>query len=426
MTQGDSQSYLEPGRNLLHYGVYFAHGQVELDRTPAYPIFAALTGAAFGNTLLTIACQVVLASLTILVIHRITRLSFSKSSAGLIAAWLFALEPVSIASTIRIMPETLFVFLITLAIEHLLIFRATANLKILSVSGILLASATYVRPVSYYLVVPLVIALAITYRRKNSLRWKAPAVLLVSTLPLLAAWQFRNARDTGYAGFSSIVEKNLYYFQSAEVTAELNHISLASQQIRLGYTEESLYLAIHPEQKDWPQAQRLRFMRTSSIAILSQHPALYLRTHLLGVGLVAFTPAATEFLQLINLYPSPQSMPRHLLNEGVFDSTWNALRSHPFVLVSMICFESFLAVMYLLAIWGGFLGHGSRFAILTLVGIATYFLLISGGAQAVGRYRLPIIPELCVLAAGGFADRTKKRAKSEDLALLSAHRSLKS
>jgi hypothetical protein len=43
--------------------------------------------------------------------------------------------------------------------------------------------------------------------------------------------------------------------------------------------------------------------------------------------------------------------------------------------------------------------------------------LISGGAQAVGRYRLPIIPELCILAGGGLAAVEKKRARSKSPAL---------
>jgi hypothetical protein len=35
-----------------------------------------------------------------------------------------------------------------------------------------------------------------------------------------------------------------------------------------------------------------------------------------------------------------------------------------------------------------------------VVGGGFYFLGISGGAQAVARYRLPVMPELCLLAAG--------------------------
>jgi hypothetical protein len=414
MTQGDSKSYLEPARNLLLHGIYASHSQTELDRTPGYPLFTALTGAASGHILLTILVQIVLASITLLLIRRIANLTFPHPKAGIIAAWLFALDPGSIVSSIRIMPEALFVLLLVTMIERFLTFHRNVSLKPLAAAGCLLAVATYVRPVSYYLVLPLTVALIVTYFRRKTLRWQAPAILLLCTFPWLAAWQLRNKEETGYNGFSSIVEKNLYYFQSAEVTAELSGTSLGMEQGRLGYSSEAIYLTIHPEQLHWTQAQRLQFMRSASVSILSQHRALYLRTHFYGVSLVAFTPAATEFLQLLNLYPSPQSMPRHILNEGILHSAVSTLRDHPALTLCMTIFEIWLLFLYVFAIRGVLSSHASRFAIVALVGIALYFLLISGGAQAVGRYRLPVLPELCVLAGGGLATAfQKKRVRSE-------------
>lgn len=418
MTQGDSESYLEPARNMLH-GIYSSHGQAELDRTPGYPLFTALTGAAFGHTLLTVVVQITLAALTLLLIRRIAGLAFPHPRAGIIAAWLFALDPASITSCVRIMPETLFIFLLATVIERLLTFYRTSSVKPLIAAGLLLSAATYVRPVSYYLVLPVAIALAITYASHKVLRWQAPLVLLLSTLPWLAAWQLRNAHEAGYTGFSSIVEKNLYYFQSAEVTAELSGTSLAVEQSRLGYNSEASYLAIHPDHLHWTQAQRLHFMRASAMSILSQRRGLYLWSHCLGVALVAFTPAATEFLQLLDLYPSVRTMPHRVLNEGIVHSIWTTLRDHPALFIGMTLFEVWLLFLYVSAVMGSLFADGSRFAVLTLIGIATYFLLISGGAQAVGRYRLPIVPEICFLAGAGLAAVTKKKGAESKTPLTS-------
>ena len=415
ITQGDSTSYLEPARNLFLHGAYSNQGLLELDRTPGYPIFTALTGAAFGNILLTASVQITLAALTLLIIRKTAILSFSSERAGYIAAWLFALEPLSIASTIRIMPETLFVLLLVLVIERLLTFRTTSRLTTLCIAGLSLAAATYVRPVSYYLVLPLAIALVVACRKQRKLRWQAPAVLLVSTIPLIAAWQVRNQMEAGYGGFSSIVERNLYFYQSAEVAAELQKTSLAVEQENLGYTDEQSYLACHPDQRSWTPAQRLRYMRTAALAIIAQHRWLYARTHLAGIAVVAFTPGSTEFLQLLNLYPSPESMPRRILNEGIFRSTDRVFHQHFVAAFWMFYFEGFLLGLYIFAAMGLRVGKGSTFANMTLVGIALYFLLISGGAQAVGRYRLPVVPELCILAAGSLSSfRTKQERGLED------------
>lgn len=403
MTQGDTASYVEPGRNLILHGQYISGALPEIDRTPGYPLFTMLTGMAFDNVLLTVLAQIAVSMLSLLLVWRIAERVFPNRGAGKIAAWLYALEPISILYTVRLMPETLFVLLLLAMIDRLLSYYETGKLATLAVSGLLLAAATYVRPVSYYLVLPLAMALVVAAPRGRGYRWKAPAVLLVSVLPWLAVWQLRNQAEAGYSGFSSIVEQNLYFYQSAEVTAELAHISLAAEQKQLGYPDEPSYLAVHPEQKDWSPTQRLHYMRSQSVAILAHHRLLYLKTHFAGVGVVVFTPCATELLQLLHLYPQDRQMPQRILNQGIISSLARVMRTHPGVTIIMGWFELILLLLYALAMCGIFRSRAERVPLSLLIGIALYFLLISGGAQAVGRYRLPVMPEICILAAGGLA-----------------------
>lgn len=421
MTQGDTASYLEPGRNLLLHGSYATAAVPELDRTPGYPLFAMLTGMAFGNVLSTVAAQIVLSLGSLLLIRRIAQQTFPNTRAGGISAWLYALEPLSIVYAIRLLPETLFVFLLLAAIDRLLAFQKTAKLSMLTAAGVILAAATYVRPVTYYLALPLAIGIALTAPKARGYRWKAPAVFLVCVLPWLAVWQVRNWIETGYSGFSSIVEKNLYFYQSAEISAELRHISLDAEQQNLGYRDESSYIALHPDQQGWSREQRLKFMRAESMKILSTHRALYLKTHFAGVSIVAFTPCATELLQLVGLYPEHGTMPDRILNEGIVNSAKRVVLSHPAVTLTMALLEVFLLLLYGLAIYGALTSGAARVPTLTLVGIALYFILISGGAQAVGRYRLPVMPELCILAAGGLAALRAKEMRGHHSPALETH-----
>lgn len=407
MTQGDTTSYLDPGRNLILHGVFAAAGWPEIDRTPGYPLFAELTGMLWDNVLLTAAAQIFISLASLLLIKKIADRIFSNDNAGIAAAWLYAIEPLSIVYTTRLMPETLFTFLLLLVMDRLLSFKQSRKISPIAVAGVLLAAATYVRPVSYYLVFPLAIGLAVIAGKQNKLRWKAPAMLLIATLPWLAVWQLRNRIETGYSGFSSIVEKNLYFFQSAEVTAELQHISLATQQKRLGYGDEADYLTVHPDQASWSRTQRLSFMHVQATKILRDHLSLYLKTHFKGVAVVAFTPCATELLQLLAAYPPADTMPHRILNQGIVTSIHQAFLAHPVVALTMLLLEVFLLILYAFAIRGFFAAMRNPMTWM-LIGIALYFLLISGGAQAVGRYRIPVMPELCILAAGGFALRAKK------------------
>lgn len=421
MTQGDTASYLNPGRNLVLHGTFATAGAPEIDRTPGYPLFAEITGMAWDNVLLTATAQIVLSLISLLLVRKIADRVFPNRNAGIVAAWLYVIEPLSIVYTARLMPETLFVLLLLLAIDKILDFQSNGKLTILALAGISLAAATYVRPVSYYLVFPLAAGLAVTAAKHRRLWWKAPLLLLIVVLPSLAAWQLRNFTETGYSGFSSIVEKNLYFFQSAEVTAELQHISLESEQNQLGYPEDKYYLAVHPEQRSWSQSQRLHFMRTQATKTLAADPGLYLRTHIGGMGLVAFTPCATELLQLIGKYPPGDVMPHRILNEGILNSVGRVILSHPAVAITMALLEGFLLFLYVFAIRGCLSPDSFRPALLTIAGIALYFLLISGGAQAVGRYRLPVMPELCILAAGGLTLSRKRKLRSHDSPAVISH-----
>jgi Dolichyl-phosphate-mannose-protein mannosyltransferase len=410
MTQGDTASYLISGRNLLQHGQFASGGSPEIDRTPGYPLFAMLTGMMQDNVLVTVLAQIVVSTLALLLIGRIAELVFPGTRAVYYATWLYALEPISILYTVRLMPETLFVLLLLCVIERLLSFYVSGKLASVAIAGVFLTSATFVRPVSYYLIFALAIGLAFTAPRVRQLWWKVPAILLVCTLPWLAAWQLRNRIETGYSGFSSIVEKNLYFYQSAEVTAELAHISLGAQQTKLGYLDDASYLAVHPEQRLWTQAQRLAYMHSQALQILSAHRALYLRTHFAGVAVVAFTPCATELLQLLRLYPDAAEMPHRILNEGVLSSLLRVLQAEPVTGTVMILLELVLLAFYAAAIYGLCRGSGKILPKLLLAAVALYFLLISGGAQAVGRYRVPVMPELCIVAGGGLAVLRKERS----------------
>jgi len=418
ITQGDTATYVEPGRNLILHGVYTAGGLPEIDRTPGYPLFVTLSGMLFGNVLLAVTAQIALASLSLLLVSKIARRTFSNQAtgtkAGVAAAWLYALDPVSITYTARLLPETLFILLLLFVIDRLLAFYSHHKLSTLCLAGVTLAAATYVRPVSYYFVLPLAAALSLTVPSRRGLRWKAPAVLLLTTLPLIALWQIRNAIETGYSGFSSIVEENLYFFQSAELTAELQHIPIEVEQQKLGYPDEASYISAHPEQRLWSESQRLHFMHNEAVRVISRNRWLYLKSHLTGVAIVAFSPCATEFVQLIGAYPSNSQMPGskipgRIVNYGILASLRATVFAYPGLTFAKALFELYLCGLYVLAIRGVASRQGSGISIVTLIGISLYFLLISGGAQAVARYRLPVQPELCVLAAGGFVALPKKK-----------------
>src|SRR5271166_707575 len=263
----DTSTYLEPGRNLLLHGRFVANGAPDVFRTPGYSLFLAITSlaglptAALVNVILSVFC--------VILVWRLGRTAFGDDRIALGAAWIFAFEPISVTWSGILMSETLFLAFFLLCLERLAAFLRERSLPVLAVAGLWLAAATFVRPVTYYLPIVLAVGLFLALVRVPGLRWKAPAVFLISVLPWLAAWQMRNWVETGYSGLSTVSEVNLFFFVAPDVMGSVEHRSLVEELNDSGYPDfrnlrilnsgqlylSQPYLARHPEQAGWNQSK---------------------------------------------------------------------------------------------------------------------------------------------------------------------------
>ena len=159
---GDTRSYIEPATSLLKQGEFSDHGVPELIRTPGYPILLTL-GIALGHVeLITFALQTLLSLVTVAMVYQLTR-SFTGSRPAAVYAGLFlAVEPLSLIYTSYLMAETLFTCLLVLMVAALANYDRRRAWAPLVAAGLLLAAASLVRPVTYYL--PPLIALALAGR----------------------------------------------------------------------------------------------------------------------------------------------------------------------------------------------------------------------------------------------------------------------
>jgi hypothetical protein len=415
LSQADTVSYLVPGRNLLLHGQFMADGVPDLVRTPGYPLFLATTSlaglpaAAMANLIVSV--------FSVLLVWRLGRAVFDDERIALGAAWIFAFEPVSFTYSFVLLSESLFLALLLLSLERLAEFLRKRRLPHLAAAGLWLSAATFVRPVTYYLPVALALGLFVISVRVPGMRWKAPAVLLISVLPWLAAWQVRNWIETGYSGFSSIREMNLYFFVAADVTARVEHRLSLEVTRELGYeffTNHSgqdylfqSYLDLHPEQIGWNQAQRLDFMRSQASAIIRAHSRVYLRACIAHFFKTAFDPGAGSFEALMNP-GDPGHFSGLLVNEGVVRGAVTLAKTHPWVLAEKTAFAVALLGLYVLAAFGVYRAGVHNAGLWLLLGISLYFLVLSGVAGGWGadsRYRQPVMPVVCILAAAGLLRR---------------------
>lgn len=405
LSSGDTMSYLLPGVNLLHIGRFFNLNGPELDRTPGYPLFLALT--AQHGFLFAALAQIVLSVFTIWLVARIAYTLFAhhprRRTLARLAAWLMVFEPLSVAYSIKLYPETLFLFFLLLTVYLLLRFLSRRSLTHLTLAAISLAAATYIKPITLYLPLFVAFALLLYLRRTARLRWQAPLVILLFSIALIMPWQLRNQRVAGFNGFTSVQQKNLYFFQAAGLRALMEDRPFDEVQHDLGYPDSANYLAAHPEQTNWSQSERLQFQAREATRILLAHPLLAAYLQLKGTAIVALTPGTAGLFDLLGL--KPHSAPSRLTAEDPIRASLNFARINPIHALIMAVVIAYLLWLY----WHAILAlcspiYSTQFKSLFILLIA-YFLLLSGGAQAVGRYRLPIMPLVCILAAGTAAGR---------------------
>lgn len=413
--QIDTASYLLSGRSLLFHGSFVGQdGQPYLSRTPGYPFFLALIslpGLEFA-----VVVQVILSALTLVLVWRLARSIFEDDRIALLSAWIFAFEPVSIFNSIALMSETLFLVIFLLFLERLVQFLRSHRLMVLAEAGILLAGATFVRPVTHYLPIPLALGLFIVLARIPVLRWKAPAVLLLSVMPWLAAWQIRNWVETGFSGLTSIGIENLYFYDTADLIARTEHRPFFQVMHELGGGNSSDYFAAHPEQVGWSQTQRLAFMKSETDKVVRQHFGLFLLSRIQGSVRVALSPAANDLILQLNL-EDPAMVMR--VRDGIRaqNPLYAAIRfagADPFVGALMAGLEILLLGTYFFAVKGVLRGGVPGACLWFLFGVWLYFMAISGGAQGGGRYRLPVMPILCVFAAAGIRFGGRPQAALRD------------
>ncbi len=407
----DTASYLIPGQSLLFHGAFYADGVPALLRTPAYPLFLAVTGLA-GQTVAAV-INVLLSLFCLVLVWRLAKASSGNDRLAMGAAWLMAVEPLTIVFSILLLSETLFMAFFLFGLERLAWFFRAHELRLLAVSGVAFAAAALVRPAAYYLPVAMAIGLLIVLARTPGLRWKAPAVLLISCLPWLAAWQIRNKLETGYSGFSSARELNLYYQNGVEITARLQHRNYFDVQQEFGYYTfvghsgqtylSQPYLNHHPEQAGWTQAQRIAFMGVEGSRLIRAHPGIYVRTLLSPLIAMNLEPGAGYFARMLSLGDAELTN-GVATNEGAAHFGMNLIRNHPGIAASKVIFLGVLLAFYVLALRGILRGSIRNPFMALLLGTAFYFIAvcgITGGPGLDPRFRIPILPIVCIFAAAG-------------------------
>ncbi len=406
-TWGDTKAYHDTAVAVHRIGAFSMTAADPTDpqtyRTPGYPAFLAAVYSIFGERWsAALMVQIFISLLTIYISYRIARRLWGIRAA-LLAALLISLETASLVYTLKIMTETLFTFL--------LIFLIFSGIKAIEnqhkftwslLCGISLAAATSVRPISYYLLIPLALFfLWIAIRQKW--RWHiilvSQLLILLPSILFIGAWKQRNERMSGSSVYTSIEGFYALFWQGAAIIADRDGISIEEAQNRLGIGEYEKkekrgtgYQRLHPETANLTFEQLSELWLKDGEKIILQHPFRFAKIYLKGIVRMFIRPGIHQLAQMV-------------LGES-FDESFSSSKRYAHAVIPLTIFSLVLLAFIYFGVLRLFVfllrGRHWTHSLLLLLLILLYIVALSGGPSINSRFRIPIIPILAMLSSAGW------------------------
>ncbi len=470
----DSEDYLQLAWSLAEHGEFARGGEPEIFRTPGYPLLLMLTAGGGTDSPFAAAppswqavafVQILLDILLVLVVYLLGRLAASQR-VGLWAAGLQAVSPLVLAASVRLLSDSLYALLFTLAVLLMVGHLRTRRTWALVGAGVLLGLAAYVRPVGLAMALPFALAVWIGGRQSRSASrkpggipptqsgglgktedaaktgsvgktedvgktrgvggrvgarvsrasgWYDAGVFALVLLAVVGPWIVRNAVVADYRGFSSFGSDAVYYFAAGEVVARTEGLSgeEARERLRDAYAD---WRAGHP---DATVGEAARWRARRGREILLEHPSLYARLHL-GGSLGIWLPGATDVLEVAGLTEGSRDTHEVLVREGLWAAVRHYFGGNSAAIALAVPMVLLLALKYAAIVF--LLLAAVRERLRTQVGTPTLVLLVGivlltavlPGPFGLPRYRLPIEPILHLAAAAGLLRLLSWRRRYHD------------
>jgi hypothetical protein len=419
----DTDSYIKPAISLIQSGKFLTNGFPDTFRTPGYSLFL-LFGLRLGYVnFITIFLQIIASCWTVYLIYKISLIIFNQNQKiAIFSALLYAFEPLSIVLSVKIMPETLFTSLLITFLYYFIQYIVTDNsdqkLPNLIKSAIFLCATIYVKPITYYLpLLILIFIIILIIRKKHQTRiliLHSLIFLLIAITPVYL-WQLRNQIQTGYTGIASVKEVNLYYWHGSAILTATENIEYKKAHEQL---EQKVRQKFTPEEMK-NHKKLYQYLQQEALQLIQKYPWLYFNLRLNGTLNILFNSSPLAYLTLFNVD----------VNSSVanFEHCMTVFYQKGFLAFIIVYFQKMQRVViltwigleiilfiYLALACRGFLSskRPNNLPMIFSLSLAVYLLVIAGGPEGlITRYRHPIMPIICILAGLGLnvtIDKFKK------------------
>ena len=404
--QPDSNGYISLANGLLQYG-RLCHmdspGVVHVARMPGYPLFlGAILWFFHGSLLAAVMIQIIIDSLSCLLIYYLGELI--REGAGLLSGILACVNIGMITYSQFILTDSLFLFFFIAQLILIFRFMGEPTWKLAVPLGILMGLTVYVRSVTLYfpLLILLFLFIYFTLGKRFSIVKAAGRLLVVVVIFLLvlSPWYMRNYGHYGKVQLMSQSGRHLlkyvlpYFWQYSKGIPFMDGMERAEKAFSEMVEREGIDIAkIDPFRHSDLQVDL-------AVDFIGQEPlSAILKAWAFGITKNLFSPAIIDLSYLLNI-----ERPHFFYTKGntFLERSWNFIKNMKGVFAVVV--TGSLAVMFLtrsLQMWGLLHLIRQRFwpASCLLLTIA-YFLLVSGPV-GYAKYRLPFEPLLIVLLAIG-------------------------
>lgn len=395
LLKSDSKVYLKIAENLRTHHVYSQDDappyQPETFRVPGYPLFLLPFEALFHPpTTAILIVQMIMALGTIWILLSAVR-PWTDSRARNLVLLLWGLDIVYLFHMPMIMSESLFVFVLVLALTH--VMQASEELSVRKTMGaaLLLGATILIRPVSMFM--PVVFS-PVFWRRKRLI-----LIFLASAYSVPALWVVRNYHVANMAQLTSQGGYDLLRYPASSVMALANGTTRAEEEERIRAEIDATVGG------NWnSNAARSNAYGQAAVRIMKDHPLLTIKYHLFGVLRIlaghGLELPAEFFMSDENSFQANTTYGEAIKGAG----TRALLKSFPVLIPLLILYLIVLGFVYIMYMWGLWKLFQQKM-------IAKGFLLLSGplyllavsSHQGYHRYRIPLLPFLFAGAAMGIS-----------------------
>lgn len=403
--QYDSWGYLSLAKNLFDNQVFsqiLSEPQTpDSTRMPIYPVFIALFHLAKLGGEWIIYIQALFGALTAFFTFKIAEIINRKNAANILAGLLVAVDLPSIFMGNLVATENLFTLLLVAAIYYAVKGVRFKEESAFTVSIIILALATLVRPITLYYSLFIPISYFLFSGFGFFRRIRTLVIHLVILAIFIGSWVYRNNSTFGTPFFSSISEVNLLFHTSTQTRSIAEN--RPQKLIELEYRNDSLgYLDFVNDAG--AMGPFISFAQTETQRVVKKHPIVFLKMWATSCVMFFIKPMRSYFnmqLKGDNSYSAISSVEERRKGDLLAKTLDNSdtltliLVTFQILMLGLI----YLGILFSLRHWL----TKDLTIFLLLFSLVGYFALVSSLTEVDSRFRVPAIPILAILCVPVFS-----------------------